>query len=147
MKKGTYDDIIHLPAHQSKKHPPMSLSNRAAQFAPFSALVGHKDVIKEAARITGEKIELEEDAITVLNEKLTVIQREHLKGSEVIITYFAPDEKKSGGAYRSKKGVIKKVDQVEGNMVMKDGTYIPLEDIFGIETKDSRIMKDIKESS
>jgi len=133
MKKTPYDDIINLPAHQSKKHPPMSLSNRAAQFAPFSALVGYKDVIKEAARMTGDKVELEEDAITSLNERLAMIQEGHSKGAEVVITYFAPDERKEGGAYREKVGKIKRIDPVEKYIAMKDGACIPLEDIFNIE--------------
>ena len=136
-EKGTYDDIIHLPAHQSKRHPHMPLSNRAAQFAPFSALVGHKDVIKEAARITGDKVELEEDAITSLNERLGMIQEGYRKDVEVVITYFAPDEKKEGGAYREEKGVIKRINQAEGQLVMKNGVCIPLEDVFEIETKES----------
>jgi len=133
MKKTLYDDIINLPAHQSKKYPPMSLSNRAAQFAPFSALVGHKDVIKEAARVTGDKVELEEDAIVSLNEKLAMIQEGYLKGAEVRITYFAPDERKEGGAYKEKTGRIKRIDSVEGYIVMQDGAGILLGDIFDIE--------------
>jgi len=133
MMKNQYDDIINLPAHQSKKYPPMSLSNRAAQFAPFSALVGHKDVIKEAARITGDKVELEEDAMTSLNEKLAMIQEGHLREAEVTITYFAPDERKKGGIYRKKKGRIKRIDAAEECIIMQDGVGIPLEDIFNIE--------------
>ena len=132
-KKTPYDDIINLPAHQSKKYPPMPLSNRAAQFAPFSALVGHKDVIKEAARITGDKVELEEDAMTSLNERLAMIQDGHLKGAEVTITYFAPDLRKEGGTYRERKGRIKRINQAEGYLIMKDGVCIPLEDVFNIE--------------
>ena len=131
--KNQYDDIIHLPPHKSKRHPAMPLSNRAAQFAPFSALVGHKDVIKEAARITGDKLELEEDAIVSLNERLVMIQEGHLDGEEVVITYFSPDERKEGGAYIEKKGVVKRVDQAEGCIVMKDRVCIPLEDIFNIK--------------
>jgi len=131
--KNQYDDIIHLPPHKSKRHPSMSLSNRAAQFAPFSALVGHKDVIKEAARITGNKIDLEEEAIISLNEKLAMIQEGYLKGAEITITYFSPDEKKEGGEYREKKGRIKRMNQEEGHLVMKDGACIPLDDIFNIE--------------
>ena len=44
-----YDDIINLPHPTSKKHPRMSLENRAAQFAPFAALVGHSDAIEDTA--------------------------------------------------------------------------------------------------
>jgi hypothetical protein len=128
-----YHDIIQLPAHKSKKHPPMSLSNRAAQFAPFSALVGHKDVIKEAARQTGHKIELEEDDFTGLNEKLAMIHEGQWKHSEIIITHFVPDEKKQGGVYVEKVGAVKKINLVEGQIVMKDGTCILLEDIYEID--------------
>ena len=43
-----YDDIINLPHHVSKHHPQMSMWNRAAQFAPFSALTGYEDTIRSA---------------------------------------------------------------------------------------------------
>ena len=45
-----YDDIIHLPHHVSKRHPQMSMWNRAAQFAPFAALTGYEESIKESAQ-------------------------------------------------------------------------------------------------
>lgn len=47
---GDYDDIINLPHHVSEKHPQMSMWNRAAQFAPFAALSGHEEAIKETAK-------------------------------------------------------------------------------------------------
>ena len=58
-----YDDIINLPHHVSKKHPQMSLHDRAAQFSPFAALTGHKAAINETARLTDEKQILSEDVI------------------------------------------------------------------------------------
>lgn len=54
-KKDNYDDIINLPHHVSKKHPPMSMIQRAAQFAPFAALTGHEDAIKQTAIRNQEK--------------------------------------------------------------------------------------------
>jgi hypothetical protein len=137
MKKddSKYNDIINLPAHKSKKHPPMPFSNRAAQFAPFSALVGHKDVIKEAARSTGQKVELEEDAFAQLNDKLTMIQEGHWQHSEIVITYFVPDAKKHGGTYAEKMGIVKKINQMEGHIVMEDETCILLENICEIDVK------------
>jgi hypothetical protein len=131
--KNQYGDIIGLPAHKSKKRPPMSLSNRAAQFAPFSALVGHKEIINETARQTGQKTELEEDAINRLNRMLRVIQEEHLNQSEVAITYFVPDGKKDGGAYIRLQGIVKKINQIERYLVMIDGAEVPLDDIFQVE--------------
>ncbi|MBQ6190966.1 MAG: hypothetical protein IJK51_01535 [Bacteroidaceae bacterium] len=44
-----YEDIINLPHHVSKKHPQMSMLQRAAQFAPFAALTGHDKAIEETA--------------------------------------------------------------------------------------------------
>ena len=69
-----YDDIIHLPHHLSKKHAPMPLIDRAAQFSPFAALTGHDAAIKETARLTDRKIELDEYEIANLDEKLQQIK-------------------------------------------------------------------------
>ena len=64
-----YDDIINLPNPTSKKHPRMSLYDRAAQFSPFAALTGHEAAIKETARQTDEKLMLSDEVIAELNEK------------------------------------------------------------------------------
>ena len=103
-----YDDIINLPHHVSKKHPQMSLHDRAAQFSPFAALTGHKAAINETARLTDEKQILSEDVIAKLNEQLNLIKENIGTNPIVTITYFVPDDRKSGGAYISNTGVVKK---------------------------------------
>ena len=100
-----YEDIINLPHPVSKKHPRMSLYDRAAQFSPFAALTGHNAAIIETARLTEKKIRQSEDAISILNEKLHIIT-ENL-GAEVTITYFLPDDRKEGGAYVRHTGAVK----------------------------------------
>lgn len=105
-----YDDIMDLPHPASRTHPRMSIRNRAAQFAPFAALTGYEAAIRETARITDEKIELDENQREILDEKLLIL-KEHLKESpEVTITRFKPDERKEGGAYVTESGIIKKID-------------------------------------
>jgi len=56
-----YDDIINLPHHVSKHHPPMSMMNRAAQFAPFAAVSGHHAALDETARQVEERMGNPED--------------------------------------------------------------------------------------
>ena len=69
-----YDDIIMLPRHISKKHPPMAASNRAAQFLPFAALTGYDAAIQEAARRTDSFIELDESRKSQLDMQLRLIR-------------------------------------------------------------------------
>lgn len=128
-----YDDIINLPHPTSVNHPRMSLYDRAAQFSPFAALTGHDAAIKETARLTEHKIELSEDTISRLNEKLQIVS-DHLE-TEVTITYFVPDERKSGGAYVSHTGTVRRIDDYEHTLVMTDKTVIPIEQISEIESE------------
>ena len=123
MKK--YEDIIGLSRPVSKKHPPMSRENRAAQFAPFAALTGFEGAIKE----TGEKIELDETQKTFLDEKLKVLLREK---TPALFTYFQKDEQKEGGAYITVSGIVKKTDAYTHKIVLEDGTGICVEDILEI---------------
>ena len=95
MKNNSYDDIINLPHPVSKNHPQMPLRDRAAQFAPFAALTGHDAAIKETARLTDERLELSEEVIAQLNEKINIIRNNIGIEQNVSITYFIPDEKKS----------------------------------------------------
>jgi len=128
-----YDDIIHLPHHVSSVHPPMPVSDRAAQFAPFAALTGHDAAIKETARLTDERVELDENAKAVLDEKLRMIQEMLARQPEITVTYFQPDEKKSGGRYISATGNVRKIDMYSHLIIMSDGLRIPLSEIYGIE--------------
>ncbi len=129
-----YDDIINLPHHVSKKHPQMSLHDRAAQFSPFAALTGHKAAINEIARLTDEKQILSEDVIAKLNEQLNLIKENIGTNQTVTITYFVPDDKKSGGAYISHIGVVKKIDEYNHTVVLTDKTVIPIEQISDIQS-------------
>ena len=130
-----YDDIINLPHPTSAKHPRMSLYDRAAQFSPFAALTGHDDAVKETARLTDKKIEIDEDTKARLNEKLQIIQDNI--GTDVIVTftYFVPDERKSGGKYISCSGIVKRIDEYEHTVILTDKTSIPIEQISGIESE------------
>lgn len=94
-----YDDMLHLPHPTSQKHPRMPISDRAAQFSPFAALTGHEAAVKETARLTDQKIELDESKKAILDAKLQMIVEQIKSQPIVTITYFVPDEKKAGGAY------------------------------------------------
>ena len=128
-----YDDIIHLPHHVSKTHPQMSMGDRAAQFSPFAALTGYDAAIAETARLTDQRVELDEYERQALNEKLQVIS-EHLKEHpKVMITYFLPDDQKDGGEYVIVTGNIKKLDDYEHRIVLMDGSRILMEDVTMID--------------
>lgn len=129
-----YDDIINLPHHVSKKHPQMSLHDRAAQFSPFAALTGHKAAINETARLTDEKQILSEDVIAKLNEQLNLIKENIGTNLIVTITYFVPDDRKSGGAYISHTGVVKKIDEYNHTVILTDKTVIPIEQISEMQS-------------
>ena len=95
-----YDSIMNLPHHVSKTRPQMTMSDRAAQFAqfaPFAALTGYDSAIKETGRLTDEKIELDEEALTALDMKYQLLMDAFDDAPEVTITYFQPDERKAGG--------------------------------------------------
>lgn len=134
IQSGNYEkyaDIIDLPHHQSAKRPHMPVEDRAAQFSPFAALTGYEDAVKETARLTEERIELDEYSKDVLNQQLNEIKKDLSK--RVSITYFVPDERKDGGAYVTVKGTVKKIKEYEHIIVMTDGAEIPIEEIVQIE--------------
>lgn len=128
-----YADIIHLLHPASKKHPRMNSVARAAQFSPFAALTGYDSAVKETARLTESRIELDEYSKEVLDQKLWEI-REHLhEHPEVKITYFQPDEQKSGGAYLTIRGIVKKIDTYGQCIVLEDGKRVPIGEIIEME--------------
>ena len=88
-----YDDIINLPHHISKTRPRISLEQRSAQFAPFSALTGYEDEIAETGRWVDEKLDLDEERKQILDEKLQSIIKKIKTQPSTTITYFVPDTK------------------------------------------------------
>ena len=130
----SYDDIIHLPRPVSPRRKPMSALARAAQFAPFAALTGYEAAILETGRLTDMRIELDESRKAVLNEKLRLLMLHLRDKPEVTITYFEPDLKKSGGAYLSVTGYVRKVDEYSRTVSLEDGTAVLIDQIFGIDS-------------
>lgn len=127
-----YDDIINLEHHISKTHKQMSMQNRAAQFAPFAALTGYEEAVKETARFTEQKIELDEELNNILDEKLRLIQSQIKNTPEITVIYFVSDDKKRGGKYQKITGKIKKIDDYNKFIIFTDGKYIPIKDIIDI---------------
>ena len=116
-----YDDIIGLEHHVSKTHPHMSVADRATQFAPFAALTGYEEVIDEAGRLTQQRIQVDEDRLAELDDALRAVLAQ---GGAVKLVYFAEDDRKEGGSYRTIVGRIRKVDEVGRRLIMEDGTAI-----------------------
>lgn len=130
---GSYDDILNLPHHVSATRPQMPMSDRAAQFSPFAALTGYDAAIKETGRLTDEKIQMDEEALNILNMKFQLLIDSLGKSPEVTITYFKPDERKAGGAYLEVIGIVKRLDDFERLIIMQNGMKIPMDDILNIE--------------
>lgn len=130
---GKYDDIINLPRPVSSKHPPMPMSDRAAQFSPFAALTGYDEAVMETGRLTDRKRELNDEEIAALNQKLQFLGNHLEEHPTVIVTFFVPDAKKTGGSYATKTRRLKKIDTFERWIQLDDGSKIPIDDITNIE--------------
>ena len=111
--KGPYDDIINLPHPVSKTHPRMSMIERAAQFSPFAALTGYGAAIKETARLTDRKLELDEETQALLDLRQHFLLEHLAQRPEVTITYFEPDAHKEGGSYQTITARVKKLDEYQ----------------------------------
>ncbi|MBQ6381944.1 MAG: hypothetical protein IJJ41_10175 [Clostridia bacterium] len=133
MSHSDYQDIIHLPHHQSATGPHMSLHDRAAQFAPFAALRGYDDEICETARLTDKQHELNDEQIAAINRQLNLLT-EHIKSApKAKITYFVPDERKEGGQYATIEANIRRIDEVQKQIILTSGECIEIANLFSIE--------------
>lgn len=130
-----YDDIINLEHHVSKVHKQMSLENRSAQFAPFAALTGYEDEVKETERITEERIEIDEEARNILDAKINLIQNKIKEHPKITIIYFIPDNKKKGGKYQSITENIKKIDTYNKFIILDNDIKISIDEIIDISGK------------
>lgn len=127
-----YKDIINLPRHISTKHPKMSLELRSAQFAPFSALVGYDEQIKETSKIIKKRKEINDELKAILDEKLQIIQKNIETNPQITVTYFVPELNKDGGNYIEYTGKVKKIDNLKQKIIFEDGTEILVDDIIEI---------------
>ncbi len=128
-----YDDIIRLPHHVSPDRPHMPMPDRAAQFSPFAALTGYDAAILETARLTDLKRELTEEQKELLGRQLHLLQSRLQEAPVVAVTFFVPDSRKAGGAYRTVSGPVKKIDEALGLLVMSSGVSVPFDDILSLE--------------
>lgn len=132
METRNYDDIMGLSHHVSASRRPMSNSDRAAQFAPFAALTGYEAVIRETGRLTDAEIELDECSKAFLNEKLRKVAAGVHQRPLVTFTCFRRDERKQGGAYVKITGRVKRINEAEGQILLTDGTAIPILSVYEI---------------
>lgn len=128
---NNYDDIINLNRPISK-HKHMTIEERSAQFAPFAALVGYDNAVKETARFTENKIELNDEQQDMLNFKLRYLYDNINNKNEVTITHFVKDNKKVGGKYINTTGIIKQIDSVQENIKLNNNVIIYMNDIINI---------------
>ena len=126
---GPYDDIIDLPRPVSRKHPPMPMMKRAAQFLPFAALTGFEGEIAEAARLTEEARSLGEDALVALDEQLALLRQRMGEQPAVSVVRFVPDERKAGGRYETVTGRLRRLDEANRVLILTDGLRIDLDTI------------------
>ena len=128
-----YDDIKHLTRPQYDDLHPMSMHDRAAQFSPFAALVGYDDAVAETARLTDSRAELTEDEMSELNANLNRLLDNLDEQPQISVTYFVPDEKKSGGKYVKKLGVVRIYDSYANELVFTDGVRIAVADMAKLD--------------
>lgn len=127
---GRYDDIIDLPHPVSQHHPQMPLADRAAQFSPFAALTGLDAALQETARLTDQRITLDEYEQAELDKTLQALREAAPQHPAVQITYFQPDARKAGGQYVTSVGHVKRIAEYEQQLILTEGTSIPLAEII-----------------
>lgn len=128
-----YDDIIDLPHHVSLSRPHMERPDRAAQFSPFAALTGYESAVKETARLTEQRVELDENEREALDKKQAMLAARLGEPPEITVTYFVADERKEGGSYVTARGRVKKIQSYEGMLIFEDGERILVEDIVDMD--------------
>lgn len=128
-----YADILDHPRHISSRRAPMSMVDRAAQFAPFAALTGFEGVIAETGRLTQEETELTDAQIQQLDAKLQLL-RDRLEARPTVeVCWFVPDGCKQGGAYVTARGQVLRMDLYRRKLLLAPDKWIPMDTICGLE--------------
>ena len=129
-----YADLLNLPHPTSATHPRMPAGARAAQFSPFAALTGYDAQIREATRTTDRRIELDEQALAVLNRRLQLLQANLAEQPEVTVTWFVPDSRKEGGRYRTVSGRLHRLAQQPPRLILESGEIVPVANLLSVDS-------------
>lgn len=132
MNEDSYEDIINLP-HYEPKHKRMSIGVRSAIFAPFSALTGFNDEVRETERLVDKKIVLDEDEKIKINNKLQDILKKIKSRPKIEIICFIKDKRKNGGKYINIVDNVKKINMLEKYLMLESNIKIYFEDILDIK--------------
>ncbi len=127
-----YLDIIDRPHHVSAVRQPMSMLNRAAQFAPFAALTGYEEAIDETARHTEARIELSGEEAEVLSRRLVRLISLLPTVHSVKIRHFVADRRKAGGHYVTTRERVRKFDEYSRELVLEGGCRISIDSIISL---------------
>ena len=129
---GKYDDIISLEVPTSKNHPRMSMNNRAAQFAPFAALVGYAEAINDSREIENERHILSEDKKEEIEGLLHKISENPLRFSNIEVIYYQKGNASQKGKYVKYRGKVKRIDTINKTIVFINKKTIQIKDIYDL---------------
>lgn len=132
----SYDDIIDLPHHTSDSRPHMAMADRAAQFAPFSALSGYDDAIVETARRTDSRPLPGEDELAAMDAQFARILPKLGERPKIALSYFVPDPKKEGGQIVERVAALVKVDAAKRLLVFSDGLTVAMSDVLSLRPEE-----------
>lgn len=133
--KDQYDDMIDLPHPVSRTHAPMPQRDRAAQFSPFAALTGYDEVIRETARETLRKKIPDEQRKGELDRCFSLLKKAEDTAPEICVTFFVPDGRKNGGDYVTLVSAVRRVDELNGRLLLCSGESIDMNDIWDIQSE------------
>lgn len=119
---GEYDDIINHEHHITKKHPRMSIEDRAAQFGAFDALTGLKGIIGQRNEELNyvEKIELSEELQEKISDTIQMLE----VGDLVKIKYYKNNQ------YWEIENKVQKIDIIKKKIILANDIKINVVDIF-----------------
>ena len=128
---GEYDDILETVHPTAQK--PMARWKRAAQFAPFAAMVGLDETLGETARLTERRVPLSEEEQAALNRTFRLLRERLSARPTVRLLCFEEDALKDGGRYVTVDGQVRAVEEETGMLVFTDHRRLPLDAVCAME--------------
>ena len=126
-------DLLSCARPRTERRAPMPMKNRAAQFAPFAALTGYDDAVRETERQTDRRPEIGEDRAEILDRRLRWLRDHPDTMSEITVKWFVPDIRKDGGVCRTRTCRAKQLDAQHGVLLLEDGECVPISEICDLQ--------------